>query len=368
MKITVSLSFAHRFFSHLRLCLPASCSASSVYAPSPLAAAAPPSPLAFPPSPVSEDESALDLKPLAAVAPAAKRRRTKGGVWHQCSMCPKLFASPSQLEEHFTYRHSDARTHVCAQCSKVFKTKSNLNQHLRTHAGNRLSCAACPGRTFTESGYRYHLLTKHSDDAVRRRFQCHLCPPGARSFAQNKLLQKHLAARHSDERKHECPHCPQTFKRGDHLARHVSDTHSLVDKLFECSAAEDCGLRFQSQRRLRQHENLHRAAAANCSSCAECGKVFLKRANLAEHVAKAHVKVEYAVTSDDVFMTAAVAEDIVSSFYAEESTRATAGSLSGSSGDSSGGEDLDEELQRLLLDGLLAGDEAVGRIAVDLFA
>ena len=199
MKITVSLSFAHRFFSHLRLCLPASCSASSVYAPSPLAAAAPPSPLVFPPSPVSEDESALDLKPLAASAPAAARKRRArggGGAWHQCSMCPKSFATPSQLEEHFTYRHSDARTHVCSLCSKVFKTKSNLNQHLRTHVGKRFRCAACPeARPFTESGYRYHLLTKHSDEAVRRRFRCHLCPPARpRSFAQNKLLQKHLAS------------------------------------------------------------------------------------------------------------------------------------------------------------------------------
>ena len=113
-------------------------------------------------------------------ATATARVSVKVARRHQCGMCPKSFASPSQLEEHFTYRHSDARTHVCSLCSKVFKTKSNLNQHLRTHVGNRFRCAACPGaRPFTESGYRYHLLTKHSDDAVRRRFVCDLCPPGA---------------------------------------------------------------------------------------------------------------------------------------------------------------------------------------------
>ena len=306
--------------------------------------------------------------PDAVVGAAAKKRRSSKvkGARHQCGMCPKSFASPSQLEEHFTYRHSDARTHVCSLCSKVFKTKSNLNQHLRTHVGKRFRCAACPeARPFTESGYRYHLLTKHSDDAVRRRFVCDLCPPGARSFAQNKLLQKHVASCHSDERKHECPHCPQTFKRADHLARHVSDTHSLVDNLFECSVVEDCGARFQSQRRLRQHERHHKAASANLSKCEECGKVFSKRANLDRHFQESHVKVE---AGADVFMP--VAEDIVSSLHTECGSSTTPSSLAGSSeGSSSEGGDLDEELQSLLLEGFLVGDEAVDHIAVeDLFA
>ena len=303
-------------------------------------------------------------------ATATARVSVKVARRHQCGMCPKSFASPSQLEEHFTYRHSDARTHVCSLCSKVFKTKSNLNQHLRTHVGNRFMCAACPeARSFTESGYRYHLLTKHSDDAVRRRFRCDLCPPGARSFAQNKLLQKHVASCHSDERKHECPHCPQTFKRADHLARHVSDGHSLVDNLFECSVVEDCGARFQSQRRLRQHESHHKASSPNLSKCDECGKVFSKRANLDKHFQQSHVKAE-AVT--DAFMpaaAAAVAEDIVSSLYAEGESSTTPSSLAGSSEGSSEGDELDEELQSLLLEGLLVGDEAVDHIAVeDLFA
>ena len=310
--------------------------------------------------------AANNRRPSKRAAPARVR-----GARHQCRMCPKSFASPSQLEEHFTYRHSDARTHACSLCSKVFKTKSNLNQHLRTHVGNRFRCAACPeARPFTESGYRYHLLTRHSDDAVRRRFRCDLCPPGkARSFAQNKLLQKHVASCHSDERKHECPHCPMTFKRADHLARHVSDTHSLVDNLFECSVVEDCGARFQSQRRLRQHESHHhRASSANLSKCDECGKVFSKRANLDKHFQQSHVKVE---AGADVFTPAsAVAEDIVSGLYAEGESSTTPSSLAGSSeGSSEGGGDLDEELQSLLLDGFLVGDQAVDHIAVeDLFA
>ena len=323
---------------------------------------------------ISKPVIAAAAKKRAWAAPPPKGAR---GARHQCKMCPKSFASPSQLEEHFTYRHSDARTHVCSLCSKVFKTKSNLNQHLRTHVGNRFRCAACPeARPFTESGYRYHLLTKHSDDAVRRRFRCHLCPPGkARSFAQNKLLQKHVASCHSEERKHECPHCPMTFKRADHLARHVSDTHSLVDNLFECSVVEDCGARFQSQRRLRQHErHHHRATAASLSTCDACGKAFSKRANLDRHFQEAHVKTEVGAAAAHAFMpaeAASAAEDIVRRLCAEGEGPKTPNSLAGSSeGSSEGSSDLDEELQGLLLDGFLVGDEAaVDHIAMeDLFA
>ena len=340
------------------------------------------------PAALSADAAAVVAPPSrvtsAAAAGAKKRRpskeataaRARGGGRHPCAMCPKSFASPSQLEEHFTYRHSDARTHVCSLCSKVFKTKSNLNQHLRTHVGKRFRCAACPeARPFTESGYRYHLLTKHSDEAVRRRFRCHLCPPARpRSFAQNKLLQKHLASCHSDERKHECPHCPMTFKRADHLARHVSDTHSLVDNLFECSVVEDCGARFQSQRRLRQHESHHRASAANLSKCGDCGKLFSKRANLDLHFQQSHVKAEAGAA---VFLPAApladVHEDMLGRLCALVDSSTTPSSVAGSSEGSSASEggDLDEELQSLLLDGFLVGGDptAADHLAVeDLFA
>jgi len=72
----------------------------------------------------------------------------------------------------------------------------------------------------------------------------------------------------SDARRHVCPFCPASFKRKDHVTRHVTDTHSLVTKLFDCST---CDAKFQSASHLRQHERLHedRGGFYECPVCKE---------------------------------------------------------------------------------------------------
>ena len=126
----------------------------------------------------------------------------------------------------------------------------------------------CDRTAFSESGYRYHLLTSHPEPNRQKPFECPSCD---KSFVQQKLLRKHLASRHSndsDARRHVCPFCPASFKRKDHVTRHVTDTHSLVTKLFECSM---CDAKFQSASHLRQHERLHedRGGFYECPVCKE---------------------------------------------------------------------------------------------------
>jgi hypothetical protein len=126
----------------------------------------------------------------------------------------------------------------------------------------------CDRTAFSESGYRYHLLTSHPEPNRQKPFECPSCD---KSFVQQKLLRKHLASRHSDDsdaRRHVCPFCPASFKRKDHVTRHVTDTHSLVTKLFDCST---CDAKFQSASHLRQHERLHedRGGFYECPVCKE---------------------------------------------------------------------------------------------------
>ena len=147
--------------------------------------------------------------------------------------------------------------------SDIFSVKTKENT--RT---NFFNFQFCNRTAFSESGYRYHLLTAHPQPpTLQKLFDCPACE---KSFFQQKLLRKHFQSRHSDgdARRHVCPFCPASFKRKDHVTRHVTDTHSLVAKLFDCSK---CDAKFQSASRLRQHERLHedRGGFYECPVCKE---------------------------------------------------------------------------------------------------
>ena len=109
------------------------------------------------------------------------------------------------------------------------------------------------------------------------------------SFVQQKLLRKHLASRHtgSDVRHHTCPFCPASFKRKDHVTRHVTDTHSLVAKLFECVT---CDAKFQSASHLRQHERLHEDRGG-FYECPICKERIVRMKGFTKHLAQ-HKKAE----------------------------------------------------------------------------
>ena len=109
------------------------------------------------------------------------------------------------------------------------------------------------------------------------------------SIFQNKLLKKHMVTHSkSDEgRQHRCPDCNASFKRKDHLNRHITDLHSLIaDKLFECSGYPGCNARFRSAGRLKQHLKLHEDN--EMYACKNCGKKILRKKNLNIHMITCH--------------------------------------------------------------------------------
>ena len=159
------------------------------------------------------------------------------------------------------------------------KKKVYLNASLRRHL-RVILIFPFSAKVFSESGLRYHRLTAHSGAAQSQRHPCQIC---GRTFLQATLLRKHMTSAHVGERKFSCPYCPATFKRKDHADRHITDTHSLVSELFEC---EDCGGRFQSASRLKQHAKLHHDENVR-KPCQFCGKKMLVK-NLMTHFQRVH--------------------------------------------------------------------------------
>uniref|UniRef100_A0A8C6TWU9 C2H2-type domain-containing protein n=1 Tax=Neogobius melanostomus TaxID=47308 RepID=A0A8C6TWU9_9GOBI len=118
---------------------------------------------------------------------AAKKKKKK----HQCSVCPKRFATRQGLQDHirvhtgerpyscsicekrfarhgYLYRHMVTHTgeegrHPCSFCGKKFHSKGDLCKHIRTHTGERLySCSVCEKRFTQRSNLQRHMVT-HTD-------------------------------------------------------------------------------------------------------------------------------------------------------------------------------------------------------------
>ncbi|TRY63476.1 hypothetical protein TCAL_00817 [Tigriopus californicus] len=222
--------------------------------------------------------SELSLLLLSSASSSASQGETHRLAFNSSGKSSSASSSAAQSFSTVGEKTSvKSRQHACQYCEKLFKTRSNLNQHVRTHLGAIFKCDKCD-KNFTESGYRYHLLTHRQE----KPFSCHIC---AKSFVQNKLLQKHISSCHSEVRKFSCQHCPSSFKRKDHLSRHISDLHDAREKLFKCKF-DECIAKFNSTRRLRVHERRHQERSR--FHCEICPMKFLRKRQLTEHLKRKH--------------------------------------------------------------------------------
>ncbi|RXG68526.1 Zinc finger protein [Armadillidium vulgare] len=79
-----------------------------------------------------------------------------------CPYCSYENKSMSHLKRHIRFRHTGEKPYNCTICPKSFATKSDLNVHMRVHTGERpYKCTIC-SKTFTQSCSRsLHMRTVH---------------------------------------------------------------------------------------------------------------------------------------------------------------------------------------------------------------
>ena len=80
---------------------------------------------------------------------------------HECDVCEKVFAKPSDLTRHMR-THTKEKPYECDVCEKRFTLAGNLQTHMRTHTKEKpYECDVCEKRFRTSSHLKRHVRNVH---------------------------------------------------------------------------------------------------------------------------------------------------------------------------------------------------------------
>lgn len=275
-----------------------------------------------------------------------------------CLICDKETKNESLLWDHYLHIHMSPTRYICLECNGTFSKKSNLNEHQKKykHSGYKemlnietdednnqtqeiitkqkkrctvcrklmkdtdpnaindlATCASCEDssaclmvdgeETKVLSQRQYHCLKCRKHFMRLERLEFHemrhnenmdefICSTCGKEFSGENSLYEHYLFVHKGARPHVCEVCGKSFQLKARLKEH--HRKHTGEKPYQC---EICGLRCMTTHALKFHKKSHLSTRHTCEIC---GKSFLKKQNLNEHLEK-HWKKDKNISLSQVF-------------------------------------------------------------------
>ncbi|XP_062619863.1 zinc finger protein 510-like [Saccostrea cucullata] len=187
----------------------------------------------------------------------------------QCGICGNKYKSKGTLKRHLGYHADQDKKFICNQCGKEFKHRYLLLRHEKVHASIKKKhiCEVC-GKSYSSTGaLSDHRKFKHFNEG----FLCNKCD---KRFKNAYHLRRHIAT-HKDE-KDGCKKFGGFFRQ---LKKHEKTCCNTSREAVE--SCELCGKKFLEKRYLQEHiKNKHNSTGIPCG---KCEKTFRNRKSLLKH-------------------------------------------------------------------------------------
>ncbi|XP_067675261.1 zinc finger protein 431-like [Haliotis asinina] len=229
-----------------------------------------------------KDSAACSPAPMCNIAAEKEVKR------HRCIVCLKDFKCPFSLKDHMSIhtgvltariQRKRERCHECLVCEKRFSSPSAMKDHMNVHTGMcKYECQICGENFFLHRSFQLHGLT-HSMD---RPHKCKLCTS---TFKRSNHLTRHVLFVHEGKRKIKCSDCnryyfPHEGSEVRHAMKyHVGENYRIDEKPFKCKL---CDAQFIEHWSLRLHvDTVHLDTRPYL--CTVCGKTFKTNVALEVH-------------------------------------------------------------------------------------
>ena len=197
--------------------------------------------------------------------------------------CPYRNHPFTRIIQHLPV-HTEEKNFQCSECKECYTTNSNCSKHIgRKHKGQGTVLEVLPLAPICNSeGGIAGVIKKGSRNSINHNNVCSQC---GQSFRWKKILERHIAQKHSSERNYPCPYCEKRFAHDLALNSHKR-THN-PEQCLRCTY-QGCTVLCKNPSTLEKHIRTHTGEKPFKCTHPNCEKSFAQIGNLNAHIKKDH--------------------------------------------------------------------------------